>query len=353
MPRNKRNAPYSDLILSMTPAYPPMVSPPPKSPPPATPLWAVPSPSPMLSSASSPLPSPPQFPPSVKEELRSVRAASMFAPSPAPSFSKWQAPSPDGEMAQYHHTNYYLEDGVVFRVWGFLQIFYLINFGWLARVPRYMLVQESEIFMESYLLPNTGKGAGNSDNNPINLTGIQCKDFEHLLAILYPRSIMGHGVVTDTWKEEEWLSILQLATIWQMPNLRQLAIEQLSSQIISPITKISLGREYKHSLWIRDGLLELCLRDDSLTEEEGSRLEWKEIIKIAMARERIRSQVLSVSYEPTYADTKYGQCLVYQKHYSAAGYYKHMMVHDILEEVFELDPENMTSALVSRPSSPL
>ncbi|KAF8583063.1 hypothetical protein K439DRAFT_105623 [Ramaria rubella] len=242
-------------------------------------------------------------------------------------------------QAREHHGDYYLHDGVVFAAGDIL-----------FKVPRYMFLQESITFPAIYEFPMKETDPGTTDSLPIVLEA-EAIDLERLLTILYPKSVSGHTGVTGVWGEAEWQSILHIATMWNMSNIRALAIDRLSS-IASPLTKTTLGRRYEHAQWIRDGFLELCLRDEPLTEEEGAHFGWKDIVKLASAREQIRSQVVAVSYDHTWADTRYGQCLVYQKHYSTDAYRKHKMVHAILDQVFGLEDLHSESEFGSRPNTP-
>lgn len=113
--------------------------------------------------------------------------------------------------------------------------------------------------------------------------------------------------IIDKWREHQWKSILILAELWSMTNIRQLAVERLSS-CASSATKLLLGKQYLISKWIRDGYLELCTRPEPLNEEEGSKLDWREIIKISAARERIRTEALEPDQRSwEWISTKYGR----------------------------------------------
>lgn len=80
--------------------------------------------------------------------------------------------------------------------------------------------------------------------------------------------------------------------MWEMTEIRTVAM-QLLSQIRNPFTKISLGREYGHSPWLREGFTMLCLRQEPITANEAVQLTKEDVIACAAAREEIRLCVLS------------------------------------------------------------
>ena len=127
----------------------------------------------------------------------------------------------------------------------------------------------------------------------------------------------------------EWQSVLHLAVTWEMTQVRIFAIEKLSS-CASSMTKIFLGRRYSHYPWIRAGFLDLCLRDGPLTDAEGSRLDWKEILKVSRAREIIRSKVIRLNRRREWENTNYGTCPVYNTSYNPAQYTQSEHFVDIL-----------------------
>ncbi|KAF8499370.1 hypothetical protein JB92DRAFT_2743713 [Gautieria morchelliformis] len=154
-----------------------------------------------------------------------------------------------------------------------------------------MLVQESPIFSGLFLLPNSSDAEGKVDAAPIRLSQVEVLDFERLLELLYPLKFTKFTTGTDHWGESEWKSILCLASMWDMLDIRCEAIAKLS-KCAGPATKILLGRVYDHPSWVRDGLLEICLRHEALTIKEAEDLgALKEVVGIAEARQRIRIEV--------------------------------------------------------------
>ncbi|KIJ25466.1 hypothetical protein M422DRAFT_38676, partial [Sphaerobolus stellatus SS14] len=222
-----------------------------------------------------------------------------------------------------------------------------------------MLVKESENFEYLYFLPiSPSYGAGTSDENPVFLEGVKALDFTRLLCLLYPKSLRMREKIDHNWREEEWTSILRLSSKWSMPNVRKLAIKTLAVHA-SSASKVFLGKEFSITPWIRQGYVELCLQATPLSEKEGERFSWQEIIKIARARERINNEViLEKPRKIDWSWTKYGQCKKFipnHNSYHRLGHehenadrcwvhpwcnipeaYKNPMVHVILDEEFDL-----------------
>ena len=95
---------------------------------------------------------------------------------------------------------------------------------------------------------------------------------------------------TASWGHQEWLSILRLASLWEMTEVRTQAIRRLDKldSFPSPIAKLFCGKEFKYDPWVRAGIQTLVSRTEPLSEEEGNELGMKDTIRCAAAREMIR-----------------------------------------------------------------
>ncbi|EAU90860.2 hypothetical protein CC1G_11814 [Coprinopsis cinerea okayama7 len=91
---------------------------------------------------------------------------------------------------------------------------------------------------------------------PIVLEGYKSIDFERLLLLLYPSGISGDPVALNT--KEEWISVLRLATVWEMGQIRDLAISKLTLASMTPAERIRLSREYRVASWFTRGVKELA-----------------------------------------------------------------------------------------------
>ncbi|KZP33842.1 hypothetical protein FIBSPDRAFT_846990 [Athelia psychrophila] len=147
-------------------------------------------------------------------------------------------------------------------------IFFLVS-NTLYSVPRAPFEWHSSAF--------TGKGL--SRDEPFILDDIKAAHFDNFLSILYPYA---YGVYTAS-TIEEWTAILHLANEWRFDSIRTLAITHLLP-IATDVEKIILGRQYAINEWLGDAYFALCMRDQSLTKEEGRRMQVDDIIEISAIR---------------------------------------------------------------------
>ncbi|KAF8523893.1 hypothetical protein BU17DRAFT_85332 [Hysterangium stoloniferum] len=220
------------------------------------------------------------------------------------------------------HNMYYFEDGVVFRADDTL-----------FKIPRYMLNIDKEIPAESPLFNKGRKGV--SDENPIILADVSADEFLLLLKLLYPKTVFGSVSLVTSWSESEWLSVFELATKWNMQSILK-AIKEHLYACASPVTKILIGQAAGFPDWLRRGLIELCLRQEPLTLTEATQLGVEDAVKIALAREKIRS-IANVPKSVKYHESKYGGCYIHESEpRSLMPYSQHRMIHHILDETFNL-----------------
>ncbi|KZP33821.1 hypothetical protein FIBSPDRAFT_671410, partial [Athelia psychrophila] len=128
---------------------------------------------------------------------------------------------------------------------------------------------------------STFTGKGLTEDDPFILADVEVAHFDHFLSILYPSE---YGMYTAT-AVNEWTAILHLAVKWGFGSIRTLSIKHLAP-IATDIDKIILGRQYGIDEWLSDAYLAVCMREQSLTEEEGTRLRVADIIKINSIRQR-------------------------------------------------------------------
>jgi len=178
-----------------------------------------------------------------------------------------------------YHELYYLEDGLIIEVERTL-----------FKVPRYMLCRKSSILSEILAPCQYRYGPGSSNLNPIRLGDVTVDAFTCILSLLYPMTTPGDMPVYESWSESKWVAVLSLATLWDMQNIRNFAIEQLSSSCAA-ISKIRLGKEYAIHRWVREGYLDLCLRRERLSLTDAENLGLEQTLLVAAARERIREEI--------------------------------------------------------------
>ncbi|KAG1880133.1 hypothetical protein F4604DRAFT_519943 [Suillus subluteus] len=194
--------------------------------------------------------------------------------------------SQNGISPMHHHPEYYLKDGdITFHVQGTLFC-----------VHRHFFERESQFFANEFA--KTPK-EGTSDSTAFRLDQVSAADFAKFLWVWYSRSYR-----LKSKPKEHWLTILDLSTTWQFPEMKQLAIDELQKLEIEPIEKITMYDKYNidKSLLLPSYKL-LCKRASRMSAEEGERLNMPTILGIHEAREHaIRSAAESGCRSPTSAD---------------------------------------------------
>lgn len=92
-----------------------------------------------------------------------------------------------------------------------------------------------------------------------------------------------YGVYTVS-TVEDWTGILHLAERWGFEFIKALAIKHLAA-IASDIDKVVLGRQYGIDRWLHEGLIDVYMREKSLTKEEGRRMTVVDFIEISAIRQ--------------------------------------------------------------------
>ncbi|KAF8911652.1 hypothetical protein CPB84DRAFT_937594 [Gymnopilus junonius] len=129
---------------------------------------------------------------------------------------------------------------------------------------------------------------GSTLSDPIYLPGIKVKYFRAFLRILYP--FIGQVPVVGY---DDWVGVLDLATMWFFTEIRTKAIAALAELIKEKpiLERISLARKYRVPDWLKDGYVEIAMkrplqleellpRDSQFEElsdkDQNSALYWKE-----------------------------------------------------------------------------
>jgi len=135
------------------------------------------------------------------------------------------------------------------------------------------------------------------------------EEFLFLLAVLYPSQVF-HPRTTDRPDDslsvadripstthhpqiaEDYLSVLKLATGFQMETIRKLAMNELGRLPIDPVRKISIWEEYQlDPELLKDAYVTLCLRADPLTMSMAMSLGIKNFTKLTACRDYYRQKV--------------------------------------------------------------
>ncbi|KAF8575726.1 hypothetical protein K439DRAFT_1397965 [Ramaria rubella] len=217
----------------------------------------------------------------------------------------------------------------------------------LFRVPRYMLEFHSPVIADMFSLPPAGEAEGRNDKNPIRLEQVQISDFHRLLELLYP---LGQSLQTTTesltqsWGFSEWLSILRLASKWEMAKIRDYTISRLDTLhcFPSPIEQIQCGEKYGHVPWIRTGYLALIKIDrPSLTEEECMQLGMVNASKCMAAREEAFRSLIDARYSPMQKFAQASIPFLPESQYAKILEKNFAYVDTVTEPVNKVEPVNM------------
>ena len=84
---------------------------------------------------------------------------------------------------------------------------------------------------------------------------------------------------------KEWFSVLKLSTLWAFGELRQQALNGLSSIAIDPVDRVMLAREYRVEIWLVEGYMELVRRDAGLFRKAQMRLGYETSLRLYEKRE--------------------------------------------------------------------
>ncbi|KAK0212375.1 hypothetical protein DFS33DRAFT_21647 [Desarmillaria ectypa] len=143
--------------------------------------------------------------------------------------------------------------------------------GQLYQVPRYHFEKSSEIFASMFTLPSDTKSDvadGSDDEHPIELQGVESKDFECLLRFLLTDARLENTHLLP----EEWLSVLRLANMWVMSKVRKVAIYELKKLSLTDVARVVYGKECAVPDWVISGYRDLVDRRNAVSEAEAQQL---------------------------------------------------------------------------------
>ena len=93
---------------------------------------------------------------------------------------------------------------------------------------------------------------------------------------------------------EKWRCILAQARQWGLAKVEKLCIRELGKKDIDPVEKIELYQYYNLSPnLLQSSFVQLTIRPETLSIEEGERLGIRTSIRLAQARERARDPNLA------------------------------------------------------------
>ncbi|CAE7122934.1 unnamed protein product [Rhizoctonia solani] len=152
-----------------------------------------------------------------------------------------------------------------------------------------------------YLIKRFKKWSGTNlkPGSTMAVTGAaSSEDFRKMLKVLYA-SILEGPFEFDT---STLVSTLHIATDYEYPALRDYAIRHLEQAELTAIKRIEIARSFGLLSWEKPAYLELCGRDEAITEEEASTLGMAAFVRVAKIREkeqRRRGREIDIEEEAT------------------------------------------------------
>ncbi|KAF9522797.1 hypothetical protein CPB83DRAFT_887354 [Crepidotus variabilis] len=178
----------------------------------------------------------------------------------------------DGAAIRERHQKYYFEL-VLFEVEKTL-----------FNVPKSGFLRSNPKFFDQFGATGTSLPSDEGQSTPIELKDVTAQAFEGLLLVLYP--IDG---TASTY--EEWLGALELATLWDFPNIRTKAIEAMSilneSNSRSTMEIVVLSKKYKIKSWLREAYIKLVQQKHVDLEELLKVLDCETVMRLFAARSYI------------------------------------------------------------------
>ncbi|KAG2152547.1 uncharacterized protein EDB93DRAFT_250019 [Suillus bovinus] len=164
---------------------------------------------------------------------------------------------------------------------------------------HYFFERESEYFREAFETAGPQED-GHSDQAAFRLDDVTISEFERFLWVFYNPQYM-----YDEKPIDHWVTILDLATRWNFPGVRDLAVRQLEKLDMNPVERIITYDEYNldKSLLLPAYIL-LC-KQPSRSVEDGNRLGMPTVLKINEAREYAQKSASEQGcHSPTSADAE-------------------------------------------------
>ncbi|PBK73989.1 hypothetical protein ARMSODRAFT_906583 [Armillaria solidipes] len=159
------------------------------------------------------------------------------------------------------------------------------------KVTRHMLDKASKTFL-TIVLPRRDAAAvaGADDEHPVVIEGVRCADFENLLKSI----VHAEQKEVPSLSKDEWLSVLNLATMWGMVDIRRMAINEITkSKSLSDVDQVILGREYAVVDWVISGYRALTKRKTIVSMQSASRLTLSTCLKVWQAQVSISNASVS------------------------------------------------------------
>ncbi|CAE7191694.1 unnamed protein product [Rhizoctonia solani] len=108
------------------------------------------------------------------------------------------------------------------------------------------------------------------------------EDFLRMFRVLYATTLEG----PFEFDISTLLSSLHIATEYEYPVLRDYAIRHLERAKLTAIKRIEVARKFNLPSWEKPAYIDLCSRDEAISEEEANILGMAAFVGVAKIRER-------------------------------------------------------------------
>ncbi|KAI0035613.1 hypothetical protein K488DRAFT_37290, partial [Vararia minispora EC-137] len=116
----------------------------------------------------------------------------------------------------------------------------------------------------------------------IILYDVETVEFDAFLSLFYPDDL-DKGDLTTV---RQWTAVLKLATRWSITSARKRAIRELSStEYTTAAARVALARVYNIEEWTMSALMELCMREATLSPGEISAMKAEDVALVMEVRE--------------------------------------------------------------------
>lgn len=94
---------------------------------------------------------------------------------------------------------------------------------------------------------------------------------------------------------DDWIALLSISTRYVFDKIRELAITEISQQLLDPVKKIALANKYNIPHWLPLAFADLIKRPEPMNDLEAESLGLRNVVRVARAREVTREKGYVVS----------------------------------------------------------
>ncbi|KAK7679655.1 hypothetical protein QCA50_017367 [Cerrena zonata] len=166
----------------------------------------------------------------------------------------------------------------------YFDIVYLLVEGYLYKLPKRTLIDNSETFRDMFSVPQSDAvpAEGSSKDLPIRLDQIERVDFVPFLKILFPLR-QAHGLR----RASEWISVLKLASLWMCDGVREEAIAVLKEHYAKDhIRSLEISMKFDVKEWMLSSLGSLAIREEPIEAADAEVVGIECALRICKLREK-------------------------------------------------------------------